>query len=129
MKKGTKLYSILRGKCPHCHEGDFFVSHAYKLKTMGDVRESCSECEESFIPEPGFYFGALYVSYGLGCAFLITILVALKILALKVGLLQKCIGISVPWLLLTPKMHALSKIIWANFFIKYKNTDRPNNIK
>jgi hypothetical protein len=24
----------------------------------------CSSCEASFEPEPGFYFGALYVSYG-----------------------------------------------------------------
>ena len=24
IKKGTKLYSILKLKCPHCHEGEFF---------------------------------------------------------------------------------------------------------
>ncbi len=24
MKKGTKLYSIISGKCPRCHEGKFF---------------------------------------------------------------------------------------------------------
>ena len=129
MNKGTKLYSILKGKCPHCHVGDFFLTHPYKLKTMGDIYDKCPACEETYNPEPGFYFGALYVSYALGCAFLITILVALKILDVEVSLLQKCIGISIPWLLLTPKMHALSKIIWANFFMKYKNIDRLNDIK
>jgi len=96
---------------------------------MGDIYDKCPACEEAYNPEPGFYFGALYVSYALGCAFLITILVALKILDVEVSLLQKCIGISIPWLLLTPKMHALSKIIWANFFMKYKNTDRSSDIK
>ena len=24
LKKGTKIYSVLRGKCPRCHEGGFF---------------------------------------------------------------------------------------------------------
>ena len=120
MKKGTKLYSVLKGKCPHCHEGDFFVSHAYRLKTMGDIHSSCSVCGETYIPEPGFYFGAMYVSYALGCAFMISILVAVFILDIDIGLLEKCLVIGGGWLLLAPKIHALSKIIWANFFIRYK---------
>jgi len=28
------------------------------------MNASCSSCETSFEPEPGFYFGAMYVSYG-----------------------------------------------------------------
>jgi predicted permease len=28
------------------------------------MNTSCSSCEASFEPEPGFYFGAMYVSYG-----------------------------------------------------------------
>jgi hypothetical protein len=27
------------------------------------MNPSCAKCEASFEPEPGFYFGALYVSY------------------------------------------------------------------
>ena len=120
MKKGTKLYSILKGRCPHCHEGAFFVSHAYRLKKIGDIHDHCSVCKKSYHPEPGFYFGALYVSYALGCAFMISILVGIYILNLEMGLMEKCFAVCGPWLILTPKMHALSKIIWANFFIKYK---------
>ena len=123
MKKGTKIYSIIKGRCPHCHEGDFFLSHSYKLKTMGDVYENCSICKRSFSPEPGFYFGALYVSYALGCAFMISILVGIYILNVEMSLFEKCIAVCGPWFLLTPKMHALSKIIWANFFINYKSSD------
>ena len=124
MKKGTKLYSILKGKCPHCHIGAFFTSSAYKLKTMGDVYEKCPVCNESFNPEPGFYFGALYVSYALGCAFLIGVLVAIQVLGINISLFNKCAGISIVWLLLTPKMYGLSKIIWANFFMHYKTTKK-----
>lgn len=121
MKKGTKLYSIIKGCCPHCHEGDFFTSHPYRLKSMGDVYDHCPTCKRSYHPEPGFYFGALYVSYALGCAFMISILVAIYVLGLELSLLEKCVTVCAPWLLLTPKIHALSKIIWANFFINYKS--------
>lgn len=33
MFRGTKLYSIARGKCPVCHQGDLYVfKNAYLLK-------------------------------------------------------------------------------------------------
>ena len=67
--KGTKLYSIFKGKCPRCHEGDFFVEkHPYKLSKMAHIHKACSVCGENFEREPGFYFGAAYVSYGLTVA-------------------------------------------------------------
>jgi len=31
------------------------------------MNQACSKCEASFEPEPGFYFGALYVSYAFTC--------------------------------------------------------------
>ena len=37
MRKGTKLYSIIKFKCPSCHEGNFFISHPYNFKNTGDV--------------------------------------------------------------------------------------------
>ena len=31
------------------------------------MNHTCTRCEVSFEPEPGFYFGALYVSYAFTC--------------------------------------------------------------
>ena len=46
--KGTKLYSIFKGKCPRCHEGDFFVEkHPYKLSKMAHIHKACSVCGEA----------------------------------------------------------------------------------
>ncbi len=120
MRKGTKLYSIIKGKCPYCHEGEFFLSHSYMLKTMGDIYEKCKVCGGIFVPETGFYFGALYVSYALGVAFMVSVIVAFNVLGIELELFAKIATVSVLWLLLSPKMHALSKIILANFFMKYK---------
>ena len=126
MKKGTKLYSIINRKCPFCHEGDFFLSHPYDLKKIGDNYDNCSICNETYNPEPGFYFGAMYISYALGTALMVTIWVGLIILSIEVELFHKIIGISAIWLFLSPLIHSLSKIIWANIFMHYKTN---NNLK
>lgn len=121
MKKGSKLYSIVNRKCPHCHEGEFFTHHPYNLKRMGDIHQDCPVCKETYNPETGFYFGALYVSYSIGAAVVISILVAISVLSIEIDLLPKIVGISIFWLLISPLIHSMSKIIWANFFMNYKS--------
>ena len=37
------------------------------------MNETCASCHASFMPEPGFYFGALYVSYAFTIVFFIGI--------------------------------------------------------
>lgn len=72
-RKGTKLYSIVKLKCPHCHEGQFLESHPYDFKKLGDVRSECEVCHIQYEREPGFYYGAMYVSYALGVALFVTV--------------------------------------------------------
>jgi uncharacterized protein (DUF983 family) len=119
MTKGSKLYSILTFKCPHCQEGQFFVSHPYYLPKTGETLKECPVCYQNYSPEPGFYFGAMYVSYALGVALFVTIWASCNwffddvSVWLQIGLV---IGSSI---LLGPLLYATSKIIWANFFIHY----------
>lgn len=37
------------------------------------MNEHCPVCEAPFIPEPGFYFGALFVSYAFNVAILVAV--------------------------------------------------------
>jgi len=69
-RKGTKMHSIAKIKCPQCHEGQFLVSHPYDLKNLGDVRTECNVCQLKYEREPGFFYGAMYVSYASGVALL-----------------------------------------------------------
>ena len=71
--KGTKIYSILRMKCPRCHEGSFYDSHPYHFSKMGIVKKKCSKCDMKFSLEPSFYQGSYYVTYALGVALFITV--------------------------------------------------------
>ena len=117
--KGTKMYSIRKFKCPRCQEGDFFVSNIYDLRHVGDVHESCEKCDASFTKEPGFYFGALYVAYGIGVVLILTLWAAISLLFdnVSTGVLITVIVLSI--VVLTPYLFSLSKIIWANIFIPY----------
>jgi uncharacterized protein (DUF983 family) len=121
LKKGTKLFSILKRKCPHCQEGDFFVSSSYDFKHMGAVNEKCRECGESFSKEPGFYYGAMYVSYALGVAVFVAVFMLTYLLYPNPGALEYILLIGLVMVVLGPYLYSLSKIIWANLFMSYKN--------
>ena len=126
LKKGTRLYSIFKMKCPRCHEGDFFQAHPYNLKKAGDIYTHCSSCNVKYSKEPGFYYGAMYVSYALGVAVFVALWVMFNLFfeEVSVGIqLFTIIGISI---LLTPYLYALSKIIWANLFIRYDESFRKD---
>lgn len=117
--KGSKLYSIAKMKCPCCQEGDFFVSHPYDLKRAGDIHENCAVCGVKYSKEPGFYYGAMYVSYALAVALFVTLWVSLAVFLRveSVGIQVAVIVASI--LFLAPYLYALSKIIWANLFMHY----------
>ena len=119
IKKGTKLYSILKFKCPQCHEGDFFTSSVYNFKKIGELYKCCPNCKLKYSKEPGFYFGAMYVSYTIGIAIFITTFLANWILDLQASLLQILLFVGIVLIVGTPYLFHLSKIIWANLFIQY----------
>jgi len=126
IKKGTKMYSIRYFKCPRCHEGDFFVSNPYNLQHIGKVHENCSECGLKYAKEPGFFYGAMYVSYAFGVALFVAVIVLYYIIfrRIDVWILFGIIGfLSV---VTAPINYALSKIIWANFFMGYKPNASEN---
>jgi uncharacterized protein (DUF983 family) len=120
MKKGTKLYSIIKFKCPSCHEGNFFISHPYNLKNTGDVLDKCPKCYVNYMLETGFYQGALYVAYGLGVALFLLIWLLCTIFFPLLSVWIQISLVAISSILLGPLLFSLSKIIWANFFIPLK---------
>lgn len=125
LKKGSKLYSIIKMKCPHCMEGEFFISpNPYNLKKAGDIHQECTVCHRKLSKEPGFYFGALYVAYGIGVTVLVTVVIATYVLfpyapvSVYIGLIALILLVGGPY------FYALSKTIWANIFYDYKGIEK-----
>ncbi|WP_372793099.1 DUF983 domain-containing protein [Lutibacter sp.] len=119
VKKGSKLYSILFNKCPKCHEGDFMIEkNIFKLHKAFKMHENCSECGFKYMMEPSFFYGAMYVNYGLTVGLAIVTFV-ISTLVFHLNLLQSFIPIVVILILTAPITIRLSRIIWINLFVSY----------
>lgn len=124
-KKPHWIIPIAKQKCPACHKGDFFIHpHGYRLKDTGTINEICEKCGQRFTLEPGFYFGAAYVSYALNVALMVSCAVAVYVLIEETKpeyYLASIIGMT---LLLFPGIFRMSRIIWATMFIPYGGEEK-----
>ncbi|MBS1507774.1 MAG: DUF983 domain-containing protein [Bacteroidetes bacterium] len=76
----SRLAAIWQGRCPRCREGAIFKYPLRRLGKFAQMNAVCDNCKVSFEPEPGFYFGALYVSYAFTVALFFAVWVALYVL-------------------------------------------------
>ncbi|WP_318345293.1 DUF983 domain-containing protein [Flagellimonas baculiformis] len=119
LKKGTKLYSILTGSCPKCHEESMYVNpNPYALSQIFKMHERCSHCGTKYKIEPSFFYGSMYVSYGVGIAFAVAAFV-ISYLFIGTNLVNTFIAIVGTLIVFMPVIIRLSRNIWINFFIKY----------
>lgn len=81
MKPISKLQAVIQCKCPRCREGAIFTGNMYALKAQG-TNEFCPVCNLRFEREPGFFYVAMFISYAMNVAEMITISVAAYILGL-----------------------------------------------
>ncbi len=72
MQKKSALYAIVNHKCPRCREGNLFkYTLLEKPQKFTATNKNCPHCQLIFEREPGFFFGAMYVSYALTMAVLL----------------------------------------------------------
>lgn len=121
LRKGNKLYSILTGTCPKCHEESMYKDkNPYNMLNIFKMNERCSHCNTKYKMEPSFFFGAMYVSYGVGIAFAVAAFV-ISFLILKTSLTTAFIAIVSTLIVFMPFIIRVSRNIWINFFIHYEN--------
>lgn len=119
LKKGSKLYSILTGSCPKCHhESMYSDKNPYHLANTLKMNEHCSHCKTKYKIEPSFFYGAMYVSYGVGIAFGVAAFVITR-LFLGTELKTSFIAIMITLIAFMPVIMRLSRNIWINIFMNY----------
>jgi uncharacterized protein (DUF983 family) len=59
----SKFYSIFSLKCPTCHRGDLFATGSFSFDRPFAQYTHCPACGQTYFPEPGFYYGAMFLSY------------------------------------------------------------------
>lgn len=120
MKKGSKLYSIFKQKCPKCHEGELFVKqNPYVLNKIWDMHDSCKHCGQHYQLEPSFFYGAMYVNYGITVAIAIGVFIAMYVLEKEWKMIDYIFGIIGALILSAPITFRLGRMIWINMFVSY----------
>ena len=119
LKKGSKLNSILTGTCPRCHEESMYIDkNPFNLLKIYKMHEKCSHCGLHYKIEPSFFYGAMYVSYGLGVAFSVAAFI-ISYVFIGAGLKTAFIAIVGTLVVFMPVIMRLARNIWINFFIPY----------
>lgn len=119
LKKGNKLYSILKGACPKCHNESMYINkNAYAISETLKMHERCSHCNTKYKIEPSFFYGSMYVSYGVGIAFAVAAFV-ISYVFIGTGLKTAFFAIIGTMLVFFPIILRLSRNIWINFFVQY----------
>ncbi|WP_378178723.1 DUF983 domain-containing protein [Aquimarina sp. SS2-1] len=117
--KGTKIYSIFTGTCPVCQNESMYKEvNPYKLGKVFQMHERCSHCNTKYKIEPSFFYGAMYVSYGVGIAFAVAAFI-IGHLFLKMGLLHTFFAIVGTLIIFFPIILRISRNIWINIFMHY----------
>lgn len=112
--------AIVHAKCPRCRVGDIYVGSIYSFSGQ-KMHTKCPHCGMTYEREPGYFYGAMYVSYAFVVAELITLAVGTYLLTgsdnpwLYVGILLGVVGLLAPFNLryskvillhwLTPGLH------------------------
>lgn len=117
----TILTSVLTCKCPKCRKGQMFpkgnLLHPLRFHKMN---ERCGVCGQSFEPEPGFYFGAMFVSYGLNTALFILMWTLLALLVVDYSLTSLLILLGLTVVVFLPLTFRLSRSIWIAIFVRFQ---------
>ena len=119
LKKGSKLYSILTGTCPQCQNESMYVDqNLLHVQNCIKMNENCSHCGLKYQIEPSFFYGAMYVSYGLNVAVGIAAFI-ISYVFFKTDLKTAFIAIIVSILILFPVVLRLARSIYINMFVSY----------
>ena len=119
IRKGMKLYSILFGACPKCHQESMYAEkNPYILSETLKINENCSHCGTKYRMEPSFFYGSMYVSYALGVAFSVAAFIVSYVI-FEVSIAWAFTSIILTLIVLMPVIMRLSRNIWINLFMSY----------
>jgi len=119
LKKGSKLNSILTGSCPRCqNESMYLDKNPLHFSKMLKMNEKCSHCGLKYQIEPSFFYGAMYVSYGLNVALGVAAFV-ISYLIFNSSIKTAFIAIIISNVVLFPFVLRWSRNIYINMFISF----------
>lgn len=116
--------ALLAQKCPRCHTGPLFNHGTLHLSKLTDMPDACPVCGLRYEPEPGFYWGAMYISYGLSVGVVVMVGLLLYFLAHDPPVWVYVAAVSITMLALTPLLFRYARTLMLYLFggIRYNPT-------
>jgi uncharacterized protein (DUF983 family) len=114
---GQKWLGMLRQRCPRCCEGKIYA-HGMTMN------QRCPTCDLLFEREPGYFLGALYISYGLSTIFLLFGLWIGSSLLPELGLGWIAFISGILLLPFVPMFTRYARVIWI-YFDRWSWPTRP----
>jgi uncharacterized protein (DUF983 family) len=105
--KLSTMADILRQRCPRCRLGNIFRYSIFR--GFPKMVERCPVCDLKFEREPGYFLGAMYVSYGL---VIVTIIGALLWSITGWWITKDTIWAVVIFLPLAPTITLFARVLW-----------------
>jgi len=121
MKEKSRKAALLSGKCPVCRKGDIFKYPFIRIVHFAEMNTYCPSCGALLEPEPGFYFGAMYITYAFNVSILVGFGLGLyyffKLPEVVYLILIACVAV-----IFTPLLFRVSRVLWLYWFggLQYK---------
>lgn len=112
----SSTLALLALRCPRCHQGKLFSYSALSLTKFTDMPAECPVCGQTFEPEPGFYFGAMYISFGFAVGTFAVVGILLYYLAGDPPTWVYVVAVAVITLISTPLVFRYSRALMLYLF-------------
>lgn len=102
------LSAVLHGRCPRCRRGRIFTG-------LLRMAHECEVCALRFEREPGYFTGAMYVSYVIALPIFVSVFLLLGRVAPTLRV-EAALGLTVLLVLpFVPLVFRFSRILWIHF--------------
>ncbi len=115
--------SVIGTKCPSCRKESLFAYPIYRMDKMLKMHKTCPSCQQDFVQEPGFYFGAMYFSYAFTIAIMVFFGVGYNVLFAPKEVLPILLFVFIPALIFSPFNYRLSRSLMLYVFGRIRKVD------
>ena len=97
----------------------YLDKNPYNLVNVYKMHDNCSHCGLHYKIEPSFFYGAMYVSYGLGVALSVAAFIVAFVF-IGTSLITSFYVIIAALVIPMPLIMRISRNIWINIFVHYR---------
>ncbi len=109
--------SVFTYQCPRCRQTSLFKK-PFELSKPLAMNDSCEVCGQKFEPEPGFYFGAMFISYILS-GWIYVLLALMLVFGFGWTFNSAMVVVLIFAALTFFKLVRFSRSIWIHLMVKY----------